>query len=140
MKIKKGDIFEIIFENNQVAYAQALEEPEYAFFEASPENESNEPLFRLWVHKGAIKDWNKIGHNEPSSILQDQVPRFKQDPINGKISIYISGIEKSATFEEITGLDRAAVWEGIHIHERLSDHYAGRENKWLKSLEPKYNG
>jgi len=140
MKTKKGDIFEIELEGSKVAFAQALVEPEFVFFEVSPLNANPSPIFRLWVHKSAVKEWNKIGNKEPSPELETELPRFKQDPINGSLSIYQGGAEKPATIEETTGLECAAVWEGNHIYDRLSDHYAGRENKWLKSLQPKVNG
>lgn len=140
MKTKKGDIFEIALKDGKVAFAQALAEPEFAFFEASPLDNNPDPIFRLWVHKSAVKEWNKIGNKDLSPKLEKELPRFKQDPINGSLSIYQGGTERPTTIEEITGLECAAVWEGNHINDRLSDYYAGRENKWLKSLQPKANG
>jgi hypothetical protein len=140
MKIKIGDIFEIKLKGDRDAFAQALAEPEYAFFEVSPLEADSNALFRIWVHKSAINEWVKIGNKKLSSDLEAEVPRFKQDPINGKLSIYKGGTETPATIEEISGLECAAVWEGKHISDRLSDHFEGKENKWLKSLQPKING
>ncbi len=140
MKTKIGDIFEIKLKNGKVAFAQALAEPEYAFFEVSPLETNPNVLFRIWVHKSAIKEWGKIGNRKLSSELKKEEARFKQDPINGKLSIYKGGTETPATLEEISGLECAAVWEGNHISDRLSDHFEGKENKWLKSLQPKVNG
>ena len=140
MKTKIGDIFEIKLKGGKVAFAQALAEPEYAFFEVSPLEVDSNSLFRIWIHKSAIKEWVKIGNKTLSSELETEVPRFKQDPINGKLSIYKGGTETPATMEEISGLECAAVWEGNHISDRLSDHFEEKENKWLKSLQPKENG
>ena len=140
MKIKIGDIFEIKLKGGKVAFAQALAEPEYAFFVVSPLESNQKSLFRIWVHKSAVKEWVKIGNKKLSSELEEEVPRYKQDPINGKLSIYKGGAEMPATIEEIRGLECAAVWEGNHISGRLSDHFEGKENKWLKSLQPKVNG
>ena len=140
MKTKIGDIFEIKLKEGSVAFAQALAEPEYAFFEVSPLETDSNALFRIWVHKSAIREWNKIGNKKLSPELEAEVPRFKQDPINGKLSIYKGGTETPATIEEIVSLECAAVWEGNHISDRLSDHFKGKENKWLKSLQPKVNG
>jgi hypothetical protein len=41
---------------------------------------------------------------------------------------------RDATREETEGLEPAAVWEPEHIADRLEDHYAGRPNRWLKSM------
>jgi hypothetical protein len=141
MKTKLGDVFEIKLEDGALAYAQALKEPEFAFFELSPvENSTVNPLFRIWVHKSAVNEWRKIGNAVPSTELETEIPRFKQDPINGKLSIYKGGSEQSATHEEVQGLECAAVWEGAHINDRLSDYLFGRKNKWVESLRPKVNG
>jgi hypothetical protein len=140
MKTKKGDIFEIKLEDGKVAFAQALTSPEFAFFEELPIDISSSPLFRLWVHNSAVKEWTKIGNKELSAELEAEIPRFKQDPINGSLSIYIKETESPATYEEIQGLECAAVWEGNHINDRLSDYFAGRKNKWVESMQAKVNG
>ena len=141
MKPKIGDIFEIPLEEGAVCYAQTLIEPEFAFFTSSPlGNLNSNPIFRLWVHKSAIKEWNKIGNESLSTELKSEIPRFKQDALNGSLSIYKGGNEQKATQDQIQDLERAAVWEGTHIKERLSDHLAGRKNKWVESMRPKVNG
>ena len=74
MKTKKGDIFEIELEGGKVAFAQALAEPEFAFFEASPLDTNSSPVFRLWVHKSAVIKWNKVGNKElPPELLSNVV-------------------------------------------------------------------
>jgi len=134
---KKGDIFEIALAEGTVAFAQALNEPEYAFFSENPiEVQSQLPLFRVWVHSSAPKNWKKIGNAQPSEALDIEVPRFKKDPINGALSTYIGGHESPATFEQVQNMECAAVWEDIHIIDRLADHLAGRKNQWLESLKP----
>jgi hypothetical protein len=141
MKTKIGDIFEILLEEGAVCYAQALNEPEYAFYNISPlNNKKIKPIFRLWVHKSAIKEWNKISNQPLSADLKVDIPRFKQDSINGSLSIYQGENEEPATHEQIQGLECAAVWEGNHIKDRLTDYLAGRENIWVESMRPKLNG
>jgi hypothetical protein len=138
MKIKVGDIFEITLGNGKAAYAQALVEPEFSFFELSPINYPTEKtLFRLWVHNQAVKQWNKVGNKEPSGEFKSEIARFKQDPINGQLSIYIGGQETPAKFEQVRNLECAAVWESPHINDRLLDVYTGRPNKWVESMRPK---
>lgn len=134
---KKGDIFRIAITNGAVAFAQALNEPEYAFFSENPlEVQGQSPLFRIWVHNSAPKKWNRLGNSLPSGVLDVEVRRFKKDAITGALSTYMGGNENPATLEEVKNLECAAVWEEPHIIERLEDHFAGRTNKWFESLKP----
>lgn len=133
----KGDIFEIVIGRGKVAFAQALNKPEFAFFTGNPiETNKQKPIFRLWVHKSAPKHWKKIGSAQPSDALVIEVPRFKKDPISGNLSIYLNGQETAATLEDIQNMECAAVWEEPHIIDRLADHLAGRDNQWVESLKP----
>jgi len=130
---KQGSILEITLPDGGVALCQMLVEPEFAFF--SPSNR-DELLFRLWVHKSAYTNgrWKKIGNAEIPAYLSSEVPRFKQDAISGKLSIYQNGQERPATASECVGLERAAVWDAMHVEERISDYVHGKENVWVKSL------
>ena len=141
MNTKSGDIFEIYLDGGVTAYAQALEEPEFAFYKLSPMvYDINHLMFRIWVNRSAIKDWKKIGNKPIASDLKEEIPRFKKDIISGNYSIYISGIEKEASFDQVKNMECAAVWEGNHVKDRLSDHLSNRKNIWLESLKPKDNG
>ena len=142
--VKPGNVYSIPLEDGRYGYAQALESPEFAFFDVASETEMSaedvvlHPLiFRIWVHKSATKTWKKLGKVPLSEPLSKQVPRFKQDAINGKLSIYINQQESPASLADIQGLECAAVWESPHILSRISDHFAGRENKWVASLRPR---
>jgi hypothetical protein len=65
---------------------------------------------------------------------------FKQDPISGELSIYWeewrdgSWHEEPATLDECAELERAAVWDPVHVEGRLRDHFAGTPNTWAASL------
>jgi hypothetical protein len=99
-------------------------------------------LFKTWVRKCAITEgrWKIIGHVTPGADVAE-IPLFcKQDSISGAYYKYFEGKEHSATYEECTGLEVAAVWEANHIEERLRDHYAGRLNKWLELIKLKRDG
>ena len=59
--------------------------------------------------------------------------KFKQDPLNGALSIYWEGPggtwgEDPATSTECVGLERAAVWDPEHVEGRLRDLRVGRPN------------
>ncbi len=128
-----GDVLEIQLPDGGSSTCQMLVEPEFAFF--SP-NDASQLLFRLWVHKTAYNSgrWEKIENSVVPPELGSEIPRFKQDPINGTLSIYQNGKERPATEEECQELERAAVWEANHVEERIADHLQGKENKWVKSL------
>ena len=140
MKTNKGDIFEVQVNDGHMAYAQALNEPEFAFFSSNPEKSNEGLLFRIWVHKSAIKNWKKVGNIKISGVLDADIPRFKKDPISSAYSTYIGGVESCATYEQVKGLECAAVWEWPHIEERLVAYFSGTESKWVKSMQPVKNG
>ena len=134
-------------EDGRYSYAQALESPEFAFFDVATDTElaaeeaiSHPLMFRIWVHKASLKTWNKLGKVPISEPLSQQVPRFKQNVLNGNLSIYINQQETPASLEEVQGLECAAVWEGQHIISRIQDHLAGQENIWVASMQPKQKG
>ncbi|MEO1081754.1 MAG: hypothetical protein AAFY29_19505 [Pseudomonadota bacterium] len=130
---QKGDILEIGLPHGGTSICQMLDQPEIAFF--SP-NDPSQVLFRLWVHKSTYCTgrWKKVGKSDIPPELAVDVPRFKQDPLDGSLSIYLSGEERPATEEECLGLERAAVWEANHVEDRIADHVQGKENKWETSL------
>lgn len=145
--VKPGNVYSIALEDGRYSYAQALESPEFAFFDVATDIEltaqeaiAHPIMFRIWVHKSSLKKWNKLGKAPVSESLNNQVPRFKQDALNGKISIYVNGQETPASLEEVQGLECAAVWEGSHILSRISDHLMGQENVWVASMQPKQKG
>lgn len=145
--VKPGNVYSIPLEDGRYGYAQALESPEFAFFDVATDIElaaeeaiAYPLMFRIWVHKSSIKQWNKLGKAPINEPLNKQVSRFKQDALNGKLSIYLNEQETPASLEEVQGLECAAVWEGSHILSRISDHLAGQENVWVASMQPKQKG
>ncbi|QSP95504.1 hypothetical protein LPB19_03545 [Marinobacter salinisoli] len=145
--VKPGNVYSVPLGDGSYCYAQALESPEFAFFDVATKTElsvqeaiSYPLMFRIWVHKSALKTWKSLGKAPVSDSLSKQVLRFKQDALTGKLNIYINGQETPATLEQVQGLECAAVWEGSHILSRISDHLAGRENKWVASMQPRLRG
>jgi len=147
VNVRFGDVFYFQIENGNFCYAQVLEEPECAFFSL----ESKKPdcaesaivsnlLFRAWVHKSSYKQWSKACNFPVAASLAEKIPRFKKNALNGRPSIYIDGKETPATFDEVQGLECAAVWEHEHIISRISDQLSGKGNSWLASLQPRKNG
>ncbi len=129
-------------------YALMLEGVDMAFFDSRStmdlvieEIVGRPVLFRLAVHKSAFNTgrWPKVGFASVPESLVGRVPRFRQDAINGRLSISEDGgvTFRAATLDECRNLERLAVWEPEHIEDRLRDHYAGVPNKWVESLRPR---
>ena len=129
---EKGAVLQISAHGHS-CLAQMLEEPEIAFF--NPTHPSK-VLFRLWVHKSAYNGgrWQIVGHESVREELEIQVPRFKKDPISGRLSIYVDGEETPAGITDCLNLECAAVWDPEHVEDRLRDHCESRENTWVKSM------
>lgn len=143
-----GDIVLIDLGSGRHAYALVADEPLVVFFEGTfDEDIAVERIpglpvaFRLWVSNHAITKgtWPVIG-SRPLQPENAQEPFFyKQDAINGRLSLYHSSFaatnyERPAALEECRHLESAAVWEPEHVADRLNDHAAHRPNRWAKSL------
>ena len=104
----------------------------------------NKPiLFTLWVMDYAYKkngDFKIMGNIPINDKLNEPPKYFKEDPISKKLYIYWENGDThqiAATYDECSGLERAAVWDPDHIIDRLNDHYEGKPNKWAESLKLK---
>ena len=113
--------------------AQMLKFPEMAFFESEY---PGRVLFRLWVHKSAYSTsrWPKCGAAPIQADLLVEVPRFGKDAISRQLFIHIDGVERVASANECRDLECAAVWDPVHVEDRLRDFREGRDNVWVKSL------
>jgi hypothetical protein len=147
---KEGDVVQIDLDNGQMSFARVLRDPLIAFYDLiatevpSIEQIVASPItFKLWVMRHALTAgiWPRIGHVELSPELREPTVFFKQDPLSGRLSIYLGdGVEVPATIEEASGLECAAVWDPEHIVDRLRDHFAGQPNKWVEMMKPKSMG
>lgn len=141
---KFGDVVAIPLSGGTYGFAQALDEPELAFFDfrattqPAPEEIVTHPVaFRLWVVRDGPLNWKKLGKASVAPALHEPVPRFKKDPISEELGICVNETETPATYQEVRDLECAAVWETEHVIDRLEDHFAGRPNQWLMSLRPR---
>ena len=146
---REGDLLKIDLGDDRHSYAQVAAEPLIVFFDGSfthdlpPDQIASLPvLFRIWVANHAIKRGRWAVAGRAVLTLQDRKEPFfyKQDVITGRLTLYHSSFaqtnwERAATLAECGGLENAAVWEPEHVEDRLRDHYAGKRNKWLDSLQ-----
>lgn len=103
----------------------------------------SEVLCKICVATGGISKhhWKLLGHVPLEDELLVPINFYKRDCISKELSIYTENVqecpttwqERPATYEECVGLELAAVWSIPHVESRLEDHFAGRENKWVKA-------
>lgn len=147
IKWRVGAVVRIDLGGGPFAFGRLLESPLIAIYDLKhrgiPEIDEviSAPIaFKVWVMKYAINDgdWPIIANVPLDARLLEQPWFYKQDPINGRLTLYKGGggPELPASLEECEGLECAAVWEPEHIVDRLNDHFEGRPNKWVESLRP----
>ena len=84
-------------------------------------------LFEVPVMKYGIgkNGWSLAGKVKVSEKFRNYPHFYKKDAINGKLSIvdtnFMNGVP--ATKEECENLECAAVWDPVHLEERLNEFY-----------------
>lgn len=127
------------------SYAQMLDDPEYAFFDCSTNDDlpaaaivARPVLFRLWAMRSAHSTgrWPKVGAAPVSPALQEPVRRYNQDPLRPQdIRLTFDGCDGPlGSVADCEALECAAVWDAEHVEDRLRDHFAGRPCQWVDSL------
>ena len=146
-----GQFVEVELGDGNKTYGRVLSEPLFAFYDLRAATAESSPelprlaalpvIFRIWVMNHAVTRgrWQVLGSLPLPRDLEASPNFFKQDTTNGRLSIYNDDLapnyERPATRGECEGLERAAVWEPEHVEERLRDHFEGRPNRWLQSLQ-----
>lgn len=147
-----GQFVEVDLGGGFRAFGRVLREPLFAFYDhrgavgSAPDLAwlATQPLaFRIMVANHAVTRgrWRVVGSMSLTPDLMTSPDFFKQDPINGGLTIYNDGLapnyERPATRSECEALERAAVWDPEHVEDRLRDHFEGRPNRWVQSLKLK---
>lgn len=148
VKQRPGDVLKIDLGDGSYSYAQVGPEPVIIFFDGTyrteqpPEEAVRDPVaFRICVMNYAVTTglWPVVGRAELTTENAAEPFFYKQDSISGRLYLYHSSFaatnfERPASLLECEALECAAVWEPEHVIERLRDHFAGRENRWLASM------
>lgn len=101
--------------------------------------------FRILVANKPITSarWRRIGELTVEERPWGKVRFLRRDPISGALSIHeiapdrvVMDRDVSST-DDLSQLERYAVWSQSHVEDRLRDHFAGRPNKWVESLRYK---
>lgn len=147
-----GQVVEIDLGDGLKAYGRVLKEPLFAFYDGHSRDDHRPPIdgiaswpvaFRIWVMNSAITKgrWKVIGSLPVPPEARLKPKFFKQDAINGRLSIYdddaAPSYERPATFAECEHLECAAVWEPEHVEDRLRDHFVGKPNRWVDAMRIK---
>ncbi|MUO80748.1 hypothetical protein GOZ78_07290 [Agrobacterium vitis] len=147
-KPKAGSILEIKIDENLSFLCQILRNNQIAVYNHDVDRDSivknnidtDDCIFIVSVMDRSIKSdrWPIIGHSNIPSRLDRPFFYFIKDIITGAFSIYNSsnGAISPATYDDIRGLEAAAVWDANHIEDRIRDHSRGVPNKWEISLSP----
>ena len=145
---KDGSFIEIMLPNGKYSYGRILKHSSFAFYDIYSDTQirdideflKSEVLFTNAVYNYAITKnrWKLIAFRElepyslPMNFIQDAIDPHKFELYNPN-----TGTMMPAAKEQCLGLECAAVWEPEHIEERIIDHFEGRINKWVRSLQIK---
>jgi hypothetical protein len=146
-KPREGSLLRIDLEDGMDAFARVLADAQVALYAVRvphgapvlPSDVYNaEVLVKLTVMKSALVSgaWTVIDHRALEPGLRSPVEYFIKDELTGRFSVYRSsdGRIRPGGFRECKSLEAAAVWEAVHVEDRLRDHFAGRPNAWTESL------
>ena len=146
-RIIVGSIAKIDLGNGYHSYARILEKSSCAVYAIKTKEELNlktiitSPiLFIVAVFDFIIKDreWEIIGKIPLEDELKVLPMEFIQDDFDSEdISLYNpnSGEITPSSKEKCQGLERASVWDGPHVVDRINDHFSGKINKWIEPLK-----
>lgn len=138
-----GSVFEVTLDDGALAYGIVVEFPLAAFFDLRASDRpsledilSSEVLFRIWIMRSALgkSGWPVIGFASVPPHLTATPTFYKFDTIARKFSLYLNGTETPASRDQCLPFECASVWSASHVEERLTDHFAGRPNRWVESL------
>jgi Immunity protein 26 len=146
-----GQVVKIDLKNGTCCYGRVLDEPLFAFYDKLYDVNDNPTLneicdlpilFKIDVMNYAISReiWTVIGRLPLADELKEIPKFFRQDAMNDELFIHYEIPELApcyeipATFAEIQGLERAAVWDPEYAEERLRDHFAGHHEKWVEEI------
>jgi Immunity protein 26 len=147
VKRRVGDVVSIPLGSHLYGFAIVLEDPLFGYFDyrsSRPDPPLAEVVaarlaFKVWTMKHEVVrgNWPIIGRINEQGALAERPWFYKEDPLTHRLSKTRDGSEElPVTEEEVMTMERAAVWEPIHVVDRLRDHFAGVPNKWVESMKP----
>lgn len=141
-----GAVVKIPLPNNHHSFGQLLSQGSIAVFDILTDKEEEvsaiikrELLFIVTIYNDVFPSgrWPKVGKAEVKPELKTLPLKFIQDPLNlASFELYDpnTGDIRKATRQECEGLERSSVWAAEHVESRIIDHFAGKENVWVRQL------
>lgn len=133
-----GAVMEINIDNEYYVYAQSYPNTQEVIFDyrsTEPLKDlsvllSAKQLFRVAVYRRVIGSgyWKKVGKlplREDLLPVQMKFVYHKYDNVQFETYNPATGIMTPATKEECRGLEPAAVWDYMHVEQRIRDYYNG---------------
>ena len=123
-----GSAIQVALPNGMYAYGRVLRDASVAFYRAltsipmKPPIGSRDFLFTVGVHDDVLTSDRcvVVGHDPSTNIDDDWPPPYAvKDAITGQCKIYRMGALRPATETECQDLEPAAVWDYVHLSERL---------------------
>ena len=140
-----GAVMEINIDDEYYVYAQSYPHSQEVVFDyrsSEPLEDlsvllSAKQLFRVAVYRRVIGSgyWKKVGKlplREDLLPIQMEYVYHKYDDIQFEIYNPATGKMTPATKEECRGLEPAAVWDYMHVKQRIKDYYNGLPCSVLK--------
>jgi Immunity protein 26 len=141
-----GSVLKVVLDSGLHSYIRVLDKASVAVYDILTQEEitiddivNEKVIFIVAVYKNAITsgNWVKVGTLELEESLLDLPMQFIQDTLDGSIYSLYNPNTGTMTYTDksnCVGLERASVWAAHHLEDRISDHFAGRECKWVKKL------
>lgn len=144
-KSTSGDIVRVKIDETCHTYARVLNHSDLAFYDLVSEQEvealnsivSRPVLFRAIVNYRGVEGglWPIIGNLPLEDSLQNSIYYLTDVTDPNYFRICENGEIRDATVEECKGLEVHAIWDPVHIEQRLKDHYAGKPNAAIMFLD-----
>jgi len=145
---KEGTLLRINLADGSDTFARVLGQSQMAFYDQRIQHDEpinlsqvyeSRILFVVTVMKSTLTSgrWKVVDHLPLEADLLKPREYFIKDRMTGRYSVYQSSIGsvRDSTFAECENLEPAAVWEPEHVEDRLRDHFAGRQNRWVEQLK-----
>jgi len=144
-KRKVGQVVKINLHNGYFTYGYEINDGGVAILDVM--TQTNLPieeiinlprLFTVGVLDIGFETWEKVGSVELTESQRRRKDEFIQDPIDLSLQIMDNdGEMRSASFEEVQGLERVVGWHAFNVEQRVRDHFANKTNAIVEFLRPK---
>lgn len=140
-----GAIVKVPFDGEYHTYARVLNYGDLAFYDCKTKEDignlkdvtSKPILFKCIVNINGVQrgKYPIIGEVPLEDTLKDSKYYLAPPVGSNQYRISANGGIRNASREECVGLEPGIIWDPVHIDVRLTDHYAGRENQMLKTMD-----